>query len=167
MINRLPHGTGRLVGALLMAGGLLALSACGGNYRYLPGPSWPAFVATPQVDPAAVGAALVTLPGPRSGAVLIERAESDGRAAADVLLFEMGLILLSSDGADPTMAKVLLARLVVDYPGSERHQAAAAIVDLLERTHELELSNTALRQNLNQILNIDLESERQRQATTP
>jgi hypothetical protein len=156
-----------VIKGLLLVGGVLALSACGGNYRYLPGPSWPALVETPQVDPAAVAAELVTMSGPRESRALIDRATSDGRAAADVLLFEMGLILLSGNEADDVLAKALLARLVVDYPHSVRHQAAADVLGLLERTDELELGNAALRENLNQILKIDLESERQRQATTP
>jgi len=159
-------------GALASAGLLMLLTAgCGHQMRYLPYPGGSSTPVAPAVTgtatPAQVATELLAEKTSGDGAALLKRAQADGRAAADRVLFELGLALLVTPEADSGTAREVFALLLADFPHSDRKDSAAAILGLLKQADALGEQNASLQQKLNQILDIDLEAERQRQATTP
>ncbi len=95
---------------------------------------------------------------------VITKALADQRTNEDDLLYHVALLLLSPKISDRDGARLVLNRLLESYPNSPRRRAANTLLTLLDRLAELEADNASLRQDLNQILDIDLEAERARHA---
>jgi len=121
-------------------------------------------VQPPPVRVAAVdGARSLVSKGRHQDAVAeLERALARKSGAEDVLLLELGMVLASPEVADYPRAREVLNQLLKKHPRSTHRHAAHALADLLEKLDKLNADNEALRQDLKQILDIDLEAERRR-----
>ncbi len=132
-----------------------------------PGPDEPPAIAAPQpvpqADPAQVAGEIMA--DVSDVKVLMDLAGVDPRVDEDVLLYQMGLLLLAPDRADSGGAKKVLTRLVKQFPNSPHRRAADTLLALLARLNALEADNASLHEDMRKILDIDLESERQRRAT--
>ncbi|MBI5137115.1 MAG: hypothetical protein HZA24_07225 [Nitrospirae bacterium] len=119
----------------------------------------------PVPDDPVGGARLLAREAPADAAALLRSALAEGRAPADALLFELGLVLLAPGIDDRPAARAAFDKLISAHPASPHRAAALGLRALLDQAKALQADNAALRDDLKRIMDIDLETQRQRRGT--
>lgn len=173
-----PGRSVSLAAGLLLALAAGLLSACGPfNRMHAPADRTTA-ASRPEMGPAAAGApgpvaralALAEAGQPRDAVRILEAAVEAGDAPEDEALYWLGILRLAPPVSDRAGGREALDRLARRHPDGALGHAAAGLVQLLDDVERLGTDNTALREDLKKLLDIDVEAQRKRQspgATAP
>jgi len=123
--------------------------------------------AGPEAAPNPVQEAEALIDGGQEDAALtlLKRTLEDGTAPTEDALYWIAVLSFAPPISDRAQGEAALKRLVSEFPDGERRHAAAALKALADESAELEADNAALKEDLQKLLNIDVEAQRQRRAT--
>jgi hypothetical protein len=163
---------GLLAAGLLLALGTALLPGCA-QWRAMHAPAAePPVAYRSEMGPAASGA-----PGPVTRALALAdagqgfdavRALEEAVEAADPpnveALYWLGILRLAPPVSDRAGGRDALERVTRHDPDGALGHAAAGLLALLDEVDRLGTDNTALREDLKKLLDIDVEAQRKRQA---
>lgn len=96
---------------------------------------------------------------------LLKRTLEDGTAPTEDALYWIAVLSFAPPISDRAQGEAALERLTSEFPDGERRHAAAALKALADERDQLEADNASLKEDLQKLLNIDVEAQRQRRAT--
>jgi len=158
--------TAVVVTALLTLPGCAALQGMQHRHGVAPASATPATPRPADTPATSVeGARALVAKGRHQEALAaLDRALSQHKGQEDAVLMEKAVILASAEVADYPHAQEALDLLLRKHPRSTYGPLAATLADVLARLRKSAQDNEALRQDLKQILDIDMEAERRRRS---
>jgi len=97
---------------------------------------------------------------------VLKRTLADGSASTEDALYWIAVLSFSPPISDPKQGRAALGRLLDEYPHGAHRHTANALKLLVDEADRLATDNTALKGDLQKLLNIDVEAQRQRRGTT-
>ncbi len=171
----------RIIGAVLCLVGLAGCALPSGQWRwpYVPMTESPSAASVPSEE--AMETVERLLGEDRPDGLIRTLRQVQSKAGEDETLYQLGLLLLTPRVGDFQGAQEAMTLLLARYPDSPRKRSAEAVARLLktlEKTNKslskMGVENRVLRSkvraiqaDMERIVNIDLETERQRLVDTP
>lgn len=123
--------------------------------------------AGPEAAPNPVQEAEILIDGGQVDAALtlLKRTLEDGTAPTEDALYWIAVLSFAPPISDRAQGEAALDRLITEFPNGERRHAAAALKALADESDQLKADNASLKEDLQKLLNIDVEAQKQRRAT--
>jgi len=129
----------------------------------------PTVAAPAAPNPVQEAEALIARDQVDAALALLKRTLADGTAAPEDALYWIAVLSFGPPISNAEQGRKALDRLLTEYPHGRHRQAAAALKALLDQGDRLASDNAGLKGDLQKLLNIDVEAQRQRRgaATVP